>query len=58
MKNFLNFMRALWADESGQDMAEYVLLLVVIAIVVASTALVVFGGAISNAFSNAANIID
>jgi Flp pilus assembly pilin Flp len=51
-------MRAFWTDESGQDMAEYVLLLVVIGIVVASTALVVFGGAISNAFNNAAAEID
>ena len=50
MKELLTFMRAFWTDESGQDMAEYVMLLVVVAIVVVSTALLLFGQAIATAF--------
>lgn len=58
MKELLSIMRAFWADESGQDMAEYVMLLVVVAIVVVSTALLVFGEAIANAFQDATDVID
>lgn len=58
MKELMNFMRAFWTDESGQDMAEYVMLLVVVAIVVVSTALLLFGQAIANAFQNATGVID
>ncbi len=58
MKEFLNLMRAFWADESGQDMAEYVMLLVVVAIVVVSTALLLFGQSIANAFTDATGVID
>jgi Flp pilus assembly pilin Flp len=58
MKELVSFMRAFWRDESGQDMAEYVMLLVVVAIVVVSTALLVFGQAIANAFGRATTVID
>lgn len=58
MKELMNFMRAFWTDESGQDMAEYVMLLVVVAIVVVSTALLVFGEAIAGAFQDATAVID
>lgn len=57
MKELLSFMRAFWTDESGQDMAEYVMLLVVVAIVVVSTALLLFGQAIATAFQNATTVI-
>lgn len=57
MKKLLNFTRAFWRDESGQDMAEYVMLLVVVAIVVVSTALLVFGQAIATAFTDAGEVI-
>jgi len=43
-----------WNDESGQDMAEYALLLVLIAVVV-TVAVIAFRGAITNAFNNATN---
>lgn len=42
----------LWQDDSGQDMAEYGLLLVLIAVVV-TTAVIAFRGAIINAFNSA-----
>ncbi len=58
MKELLSIMRAFWTDESGQDMAEYVMLLVVVAIVVVSTALLVFGEAIANAFQGATDTIN
>lgn len=58
MKNLKNLVLALWKDESGQDMAEYALLLVLIAIVVAAGALVVFGGAIGTAFNNASEALE
>ncbi len=58
MKELMNFMRAFWTDESGQDMAEYVMLLVVVGIVVATTALAVFGTSISNAFDAGTAVID
>lgn len=47
-----HFLATLWSDESGQDLAEYVLLLVLIAVVVA-TAIIAFRGAIVNGFNNA-----
>ena len=47
-----NFLTTLWQDESGQDMAEYALLLVLIAVVV-TAAVITFRGAIVNAFEDA-----
>ncbi len=47
-----HFLTTLWTDESGQDLAEYVLLLVLIAVVVAA-AILLFRDAIINGFNNA-----
>lgn len=47
-----HFLSTLWADESGQDLAEYVLLLVLIAVVVAA-AILLFREAIVNGFNRA-----
>lgn len=49
-----HFLSTLWADESGQDLAEYVLLLVLIAVVVAA-AIILFRDAIVNGFNRATN---
>jgi Flp pilus assembly pilin Flp len=48
-----NLMRRLWQDEQGQDLTEYALLLVLIALV-AATAVSKVGTAVSAVFSNAA----
>ena len=47
-----DLMRTFWNDESGQDLAEYGLLLVLIALAVI-VAVTAFRGAISNAFNRA-----
>jgi pilus assembly protein Flp/PilA len=47
-----DLMTTFWSDESGQDMAEYALLLVLIAVVV-TVAVIAFRGAITNAFDSA-----
>ena len=47
-----DLMTTFWSDESGQDMAEYALLLVLIAVVV-TVAVIAFRGAIVNAFNRA-----
>jgi len=49
-----SFLTTLWQDESGQDMAEYALLLVLIAVTV-TIAVIAFREAITNAFDNATN---
>jgi Flp pilus assembly pilin Flp len=46
------FLRSLWQDESGQDLAEYAMLVVLIAIV-ALTAVSLFGNRIATEFNNA-----
>jgi pilus assembly protein Flp/PilA len=48
----MDLMRTFWNDESGQDMAEYGLLLVLIAVVVAA-AVIAFRGQIIAAFDRA-----
>jgi len=48
-----NMLRHLWMDEEGQDLTEYALLLVLIALV-AITTMKTLGSAVSNVFSNAA----
>jgi Flp pilus assembly pilin Flp len=48
----MELIRTFWNDESGQDMAEYGLLLVLIAVVV-TAAVILFRGAIVNAFNRA-----
>ena len=49
-----NFLTTLWTDDSGQDMAEYALLLVLIAVVVAGV-VIAFRDAITNGFNRATN---
>ena len=48
-----NMIRHLWQDEAGQDLTEYALLMVLIALV-AITTMKTLGSAVSNVFSNAA----
>jgi len=47
-----NLVRRLWQDETGQDLTEYALLLVLIALVCVIT-IKTLGQAISNVYSNA-----
>ena len=49
-------LRNLWYDESGQDLAEYAILLALIAIIVIA-ALKVLEPAISNTFNNTAGAL-
>jgi len=48
-----NVLRGLWKDESGQDLTEYALLMVLIALV-AVASMKTLGTTVSNVFSNAA----
>jgi pilus assembly protein Flp/PilA len=48
----MDLMRSFWKDESGQDMAEYALLLALIALVLI-VAITAFRGAIQNRFNEA-----
>ena len=48
-----NLIARLWKEEEGQDLTEYGLLLVLIALV-AITTMKTLGSAVSNVFSNAA----
>jgi len=50
----LNIMKRLWEDEEGQDLVEYGLLLLLVALV-AVTSMKTIGGAISNIFASAAS---
>ena len=49
----MRMLEMLWRDEEGQDLTEYALLLVLIALI-AVASLRVAGQAVSDAFSNAA----
>jgi len=49
----MRVMRWLWRDESGQDLTEYALLMVLIALV-AIASMKTLGTTVSNVFSNAA----
>ena len=49
-----NFLSTLWNDESGQDLAEYALLLVLIALVVVG-AVTLLGERIEETFQGAAD---
>jgi len=51
-----NMLRHLWQDEKAQDLTEYALLMVLIALVAIST-MQTLGSAISNVFSNAASTL-
>jgi len=52
----MELIRKLWRDEEGQDLAEYGLLLALIALVVVG-AVQLLGGSIGNAFSTMAGQI-
>jgi len=52
----LNLWNALWSDESGQDLAEYALLIALIAIVVIA-AVTLLGGNISTVFNTIAGAL-
>ena len=47
----MNAMRRLWADESGQDVAEYAVMLAVILVIVVGTIRLI-GSNANNVFSN------
>jgi pilus assembly protein Flp/PilA len=47
-----NLLKRLWREEQGQDLTEYALLLVLIALVAATT-MATLGKAVSDVFSNA-----
>jgi Flp pilus assembly pilin Flp len=50
------WMRELWCDESGQDIAEYAVMLAVILVLVVGTIRLI-GGNANNAFSQVASSI-
>ena len=52
-----SFLNTLWQDDSGQDMAEYALLLVLIAVVVA-VAVIALRNAIVDGFNAATNQLE
>ena len=51
-----NFLQKLWNDESGQDIAEYAVMLAVILVVVIGTVRLI-GSNANNVFSNVASAI-
>ncbi len=52
-----NLLLRLWREEEGQDLTEYALLLVLIALI-AVASLRIVGQAVSNVFSNAASNLE
>ena len=52
----LDFCRTLWADDQGQDIAEYAVMLAVILVLVVGTIRLI-GGNANNAFSATASSI-
>jgi Flp pilus assembly pilin Flp len=51
-----NYLRQLWSDEQGQDIAEYAVMLAVILVLVVGTVRLI-GGNANNAFSATASAI-
>ena len=51
-----NFMKSLWNDESGQDIAEYAVMLAVILVIVVGTIRLI-GSNANNVFSNVGSAI-
>ncbi len=49
-------LRSIWQDEVGQDLAEYAMLVVLIAVAVAA-AVVIFGGELSAAFTGVSDTL-
>ncbi len=52
----LQYLRKIWRNEEGQDIAEYAVMLAVILVLVIGTVRLI-GGNANNAFSNAASSI-
>ncbi len=52
----LQYLRKIWRNEEGQDIAEYAVMLAVILVLVIGTVRLI-GGNANNAFSNAASAI-
>jgi Flp pilus assembly pilin Flp len=52
----LNLIRSFWTDESGQDIAEYAVMLAVILVLVVGTVRLI-GSNANNAFSAAASAV-
>ena len=50
----LNFMKRIWSEEQGQDIAEYAVMLAVILVLVVGTVRLI-GSNANNAFSNVAS---
>jgi len=53
----LKLFQALWTDESGQDLAEYALLIALIALVVI-IAVAILGGRIANVFNTIGSTLE
>lgn len=53
---FKDFVRSLWNDQSGQDIAEYAVMLAVILVIVVGTIRLI-GSNANNVFSNVASSI-
>jgi pilus assembly protein Flp/PilA len=51
-----NLLKRLWQEEDGQDLVEYALLLVLIALV-AATSVRTMGNAVKNVFTNASTAL-
>jgi len=54
--NMTGFLRNLWSQEEGQDIAEYAVMLAVILVIVVGTIRLI-GGSANNAFSATASSI-
>jgi Flp pilus assembly pilin Flp len=52
----MNFVRRLWSEEDGQDIAEYAVMLAVILVIVVGTIRLI-GSNANNVFSNVASAI-
>jgi Flp pilus assembly pilin Flp len=55
-KNMTKLLRRLWADEQGQDIAEYAVMLAVILVIVVGTIRLI-GGNANNVFSSVSSSI-
>lgn len=55
-QNVINALRKLWTDESGQDVAEYAVMLAVILVIVIGTVRLI-GGNANNVFSQVSSSI-
>jgi Flp pilus assembly pilin Flp len=52
----MNLMRRIWADEQGQDIAEYAVMLAVVLVIVIGTVRLI-GSNASNVFSSVASAV-